>query len=801
LISRVERLFRKGRRWLGPSKWAIKLLRLGESRGTSATRGLVMVQVDGLSRRQLSLALERGEMPFLFRLLKSERYHLHTHYSGMPSSTPAIQGELFYGIKCSVPAFSFVDRQSEQIIRMYDPSSVARIEAQLQQQGKPLLNGGSAYSDVYSGGASEPHFCPSYLGWGNFLRHANVVSLGLLIVANACSFVRTATLLVMEFFLAMYDCALGLIDGRDLLKELKFVPTRVAICILLRELVTIGAKVDIARGLPVIHVNFLAYDEQAHRRGPSSRFAHWALKGIDDAIARIWRATHRSVRRDYDLWIYSDHGQEETIPYGKEQGRTIEEAVAHVFEHLTDDKSRAGFDDPQGIQLQRARLLGGRKIQKLFPLGPRATGKLKESRITVAAMGPLGHVYSSPRLDGPERDRLARGLVEMAGVPLVLATDGQDQVRAWTAEGTFQLPGESRRVLGHDHPFLNEVTGDLITLCHHPNAGDLVISGWRLNLAPYSFPLEHGSHGGPGPEETNGFALLPRDTPLAEGQRPFLRPADLRHAAFLALARTGVHMPTKPSGKAAREKKLRLMTYNVHSCVGMDGKAAPHRIARVIAQYGPDIVALQELDVGKARTGGVDQAGVIAEDLQMEFHFHPVIRMEKGLYGNAILTRFPMKLVKAQRLPGLPNRPHLEPRGALWASIDVPGGQVQLINTHLGLRGKERRLQVEALLGEGWLAHPDGQESVILCGDFNALPLWPVHVCIGRRLKDAQMALGDHRPMSTWFGRYPAVRIDHVFVGRAIKVFAVNVAKTALARVASDHLPLIVDLRLIESDH
>ena len=66
---------------------------------------------------------------------------------------------------------------------------------------------------------------------------------------------------------------------------------------------------DISRGLPIIHINFLGYDEQSHRRGPHSRFAHWTLKGIDDAIARLWRAANHAAWRHYEVWVYSDHGQ------------------------------------------------------------------------------------------------------------------------------------------------------------------------------------------------------------------------------------------------------------------------------------------------------------------------------------------------------------------------------------------------------------------------------------------------------------------------------------------------------------
>ena len=238
------------------------------------------------------------------------------------------------------------------------------------------------------------------------------------------------------------------------------------------------------------------------------------------------------------------------------------------------------------------------------------------------------------------------------------------------------------------------------------------------------------------------------------------------------------------------------MTYNVHSCIGMDGRVSPERIARIIARYEPDIVALQELDAGRPRSRGIDQASRIAQLLQMGYYFHPAIHLEEERYGDAILTHLPMRLVKAGGLPGLCDRPRLEPRGAVWAAIDVGGMELQVINTHFGLRRRERLAQVDALLSEAWLLHPDCRAPVVLCGDLNALPFSPVCRRLRTRLRDAQHVLQHHRPKATFFGRMPMARIDYVFVEPMIEVVSVEVASGEQARLASDHLPLIVDLRL-----
>jgi endonuclease/exonuclease/phosphatase family metal-dependent hydrolase len=152
-----------------------------------------------------------------------------------------------------------------------------------------------------------------------------------------------------------------------------------------------------------------------------------------------------------------------------------------------------------------------------------------------------------------------------------------------------------------------------------------------------------------------------------------------------------------------------------------------------------------------------------------------------------------MRLVKAGPLPGAPRR---EPRGALWVAVEVGGSEIQVINTHLGLSAEERRRQVEALLGPEWLARSDCHDPIILCGDFNALPGSDVCRKIRGRLKDAQIAFAERRPRGTFFGRFPMARIDYIFVSEAIEVSNVTIPATRNARVASDHLPLVVELGL-----
>src|SRR5512139_658761 len=141
MLGRIEYFLRRVRHNLSRSVLLARLLRLPASEGSPTRPGLIMIQIDGLSRPQLERALERGEMPFLRRLIKREHYHLHSHYSGLPSTTPAVQAELFYGIKCAVPAFSFKAHESRQIVRMLEPEAAAHVESQHTGNGnEPLLS-------------------------------------------------------------------------------------------------------------------------------------------------------------------------------------------------------------------------------------------------------------------------------------------------------------------------------------------------------------------------------------------------------------------------------------------------------------------------------------------------------------------------------------------------------------------------------------------------------------------------------------------------------------------------------------
>jgi endonuclease/exonuclease/phosphatase family metal-dependent hydrolase len=181
--------------------------------------------------------------------------------------------------------------------------------------------------------------------------------------------------------------------------------------------------------------------------------------------------------------------------------------------------------------------------------------------------------------------------------------------------------------------------------------------------------------------------------------------------------------------------------------------------------------------------------------------FHPAISAADEHYGDAILSRRPIRLVRAAGLPGRSFGAHLEPRGAIRAQVDLADLKVDLVNTHLGLSARERLAQVDSLLEPDWTGPADGGEATILLGDFNARPDSAAYRRLTAAFQDCQTAIPGRRPERTWFSPWPVARIDHVFFRGPLVVRSVRVIRNFRTTIASDHLPLVVDFGLKGAEH
>ncbi|MGH8496985.1 MAG: endonuclease/exonuclease/phosphatase family protein [Gammaproteobacteria bacterium] len=223
-------------------------------------------------------------------------------------------------------------------------------------------------------------------------------------------------------------------------------------------------------------------------------------------------------------------------------------------------------------------------------------------------------------------------------------------------------------------------------------------------------------------------------------------------------------------------KMLTAMTWNVHGCIGTDRRFDPERIAGIVMAEAPAVVAMQE--VYDQHHDGQALIEWFAARLEMHAVKGDVCNRRGCDYGNVIFTSLPVRETLRHDL-AVEAR---EPRGALEVICDFQGTRMQLITTHFGLNRVERRAQVRRLAG---LADARTHAATILLGDFNELR------ADGPVMRELTGRMDAAPPVRTYPSRMPVFPLDRCFVS-GLQVIDSRVSTRRKARIASDHLPLIV---------
>jgi endonuclease/exonuclease/phosphatase family metal-dependent hydrolase len=230
---------------------------------------------------------------------------------------------------------------------------------------------------------------------------------------------------------------------------------------------------------------------------------------------------------------------------------------------------------------------------------------------------------------------------------------------------------------------------------------------------------------------------------------------------------------------------LRVATYNIHRCRGLDGRTSPSRIADVIRAIDPDIIALQEVVGASPRAAG--HAEELGAQLGMGWVMAPARHLRQALFGNVVLSRLPI-LHHAQYDLSWKT---CEPRCCQRVDIAVGSHTLHLYNVHLGTAYLERRYQASRLVS---FVHDRrvGQPKIVL-GDFNEWMRGLATQMLSQRLESIDLR-AHLRRRRTYPGVFPLVHLDHIYYEGKVEVARLELPRTRLALLASDHLPLVAEL-------
>ncbi|MCA1825918.1 MAG: alkaline phosphatase family protein [Myxococcales bacterium] len=517
-------------------------------------RRMLLLHLDGVGRAQLELAMEQGYAPNLRGLIERGPYRLSPCRAGAPTSTPAFQAGLLYGLQHDIPGYSWYDKRRRREMRMDRAADARLLERELNDAGMPLLRDGSVYCSIFSGGALprrwtlsgwDEELCAQDFGMEELSRGPLGPQARDFVVAalvHSATAGRIAGALGMDIASAAVETARWISHIGSMQHEPQFLLHRVMTECLFAEFAANSCVIDIARGTPIVYSCFIGYDEYSHRRGPYSRMALLKLWELDRMLGRIVAAAQALPELAYELYLFSDHGQVATRPAEEVLGESI-------GEHLLAD----GMADGEAARAA-AQARWYRRLSKVLP-GAVGTGALAWARhkarsldgadpshaggsLLVVPAGDIAHVYST-QVPDPVREIELRarhpGLLERCaaspavGFALVrgergpLALRGGRRLELDRASDAAELS----RAVGH--PLAATYARDLLRI---RSSGDVILLG---AAAPggetIAYPFEFGSHGGLSRDVLDTFMIHPEE--LGEGAfAGVIRPLDL-HRFFL----------------------------------------------------------------------------------------------------------------------------------------------------------------------------------------------------------------------------------------------------------------------------
>lgn len=510
-------------------------------------RGLVMMEIDGLSYHHLKRALADGLMPTLQEMMTEEGYVLSHVDCGIPSQTSACQAGIMFGDNHDIPAFRWFDKTQQKLI--VSGKDAAELNARYAK-GNGLMRGGSSIDNMLNGDAEKSMLTMADLMTADAEQSKRRAEDVRLLMLNPYFLTRTIALFLGTVIRELWE---GWQQRRKdvqprLNRTAHFYPfIRAATSVLVRDIAANLTILDIMRGAPSIYVTWPGYDEVAHHSGPWTSDAFGEIKRYDRVIARVRRVIKEKAPRPYDLILLSDHGQSFGPTFKMRYGVSIKEYIEQLLPTGTAVSASMGGDTgvtsltAVGAELGNVQSQSGggamgntvaKQGQKLIDRGVKAQEapvEDKPAQVTAFGSGNLAQVYFDlyPRkITLSELNAAYPGMVDALvqhegiglvcgylddGTPVAIGKNGQRNLHSdeVTGEDPLKVYAPSQ---GYGVASLEKRAWQVRRVMDFPHAGDLMlISTVYADGTVAALEELIGSHGGIGGEQTDAFIFHPPD--------------------------------------------------------------------------------------------------------------------------------------------------------------------------------------------------------------------------------------------------------------------------------------------------
>ncbi|MFC2026000.1 phage holin family protein [Chloroflexota bacterium] len=502
-------------------------------------RGLLIVEIDGLSYYHIQKAIEDGWMPNMKALIDDYGYQISRVDCGLPSTTPACQSGIMHGNNQDIPAFRWLDKENN---KMMEGGAAAAVVEPILSDGNGLLRGGSSIANMFSGDAAKANLTFSKVLAGTKEDKQKRSRDMYMLMRDPYFFMRVLVLLFADMALELWQYWQQVRkDVQPRLNRLHngYPVLRSVVNIFLRDVGAYFTVLDIVRGVPAIYTLWAGYDELAHHSGPWTRDAMISLKQYDRFLAAFLETIKTRAPRPYEFILLSDHGQSFGATFKQRYDISIVDFVKQHLPEGTGTAASGGGDDgttPVAAMMYELQNMedsgvGGRVSQAVAGGAQRALKsnldqqpgqeEVLPAKVTLCYGGNMANVYFDlfPRkITLNELNTAYPGMVDAVvqheGIGFVVAYEDNGQPVAFGKTGAHNL--HTGDVVGEDplEPYgdVELRTWQIKRVADFTNAGDLLLMSTIYPDGTVAALEEMvGSHGGLGGEQTDAFILHPAD--------------------------------------------------------------------------------------------------------------------------------------------------------------------------------------------------------------------------------------------------------------------------------------------------